>query len=113
MTMCVISNNLLFNYGQILSCEVFVVCVSNKNFSMMFIYKLSSRFTKTKKRCYEKNDIFQSYHFTEITTKQKKMSKTSCKLFTIFNHDSCDSHNVNHNITIVCCDFFLNIVSFV
>ncbi len=87
------------------------MCVNNKNFSTMFIHRLSNKFTKTKRGCHEKNDIFQSHHFTEITIKQKKMSKTSCKLFTTLNHNNCDGHDVNHNITIV-CHFFLKVLIF-
>ncbi len=106
------SNNHLSNYGQTLLRKVHIVCVSNKKFSIMFIYRSSSEFAKTKRRCYEKNNIFQSHHFIKITTKQKKMLKTSCKLFTTSNHNSHNNCDANHNIMIVCRNFLLNIAIF-
>ncbi len=85
------------------------MCVSNKKFSTMS-NRSSSVFAKIKKRCYEKNSIFQSYYFTKIMT--KKVSKTSCKLFMTLNHDSCNNCDANSNIVIVCCDFLLNVTIF-
>ncbi len=70
---------------------VHIVCANNKIFLVMSIHR-SSGFVKTKRRCYEKNNIVQSHHFTKIATKQKKMSKISCKLFTTPNHNSYNSH---------------------
>ncbi len=35
------------------------------------------------------------------------MSKTSCKLFTILNHDSCGTCDKNNDIVILCCDSYL------
>ncbi len=80
------------------------MCVSNKKFLAMSIHNLSSRFAKTKRGCHEKNDIFQSHHFYKIMTKQEKMSKTSCKLFTMLNSNTCDTHDKNHNVVILCCN---------
>ncbi len=98
------SNNRLSNYGQTLSRGVHTMCVSNKKFLTISIHSLCSSFAKTKRGCHEKNDIFQSHHFYKITTKQEKMSKTSCKLFTTSNHDTRDTRNENRDVAISCRD---------
>ncbi len=75
----------------------------------MSIYSLCSGFTKIQKRCYKKNDMVQSHHFTEIASVTKKVSKKKSRLFTTRNRDICDTHDKNRAIAILCHDYIKKI----
>ncbi len=58
-----------------LSQKIHTWCVNLKKFSAMSIYNLCSKFAKTQRRYYKKNDIIQFHHFTKIATVTRKVSK--------------------------------------